>query len=132
MYDWCILIVTTCIVLYILTFTITRNKKIEKYEEAQQTIGCDQTQKLESAQTEIKYLQLMIKFLGSIARKESAINNILINECPGVYGTVPLSMDAEFNVIKRDIGNDPNTLNYFNNYFTKLSGIPSRQYKVIF
>lgn len=90
-------------------------------------------QKLKSATEEIHYLKWMVKFLGSIARRENAINRAIMKECPTTFSMVPMiqSNDQEFRLIKRDIGKDHDMLNYFNGNFTKLSGIPSTSYEEI-
>ena len=90
-------------------------------------------QKLKSATEEITYLKWMVKFLGSIARRENAINRAIMKECPTTFSMVPMiqSSDQEYRFIKKDIGKDHDMLNYFNGNFTKLSGIPSTSYEEI-
>ena len=90
-------------------------------------------QKLKSSTEEITYLKWMVKFLGSIARRENAINRVIMKECPTTFSMVPMiqSSDQEFRLIKKDIGKDHDMLNYFNGNFTKLSGIPSTSYEEI-
>lgn len=90
-------------------------------------------QKLKSATEELNYLKWMVKFLGSIARRENAINRAIMKECPTTFSMIPMiqSTDQEFRFIKKDIGKDQDMLNYFNANFTKLSGIPSTSYEEI-
>lgn len=90
-------------------------------------------QKLKSSETEINYLKMMVKFLGSIARRENAINRAVMRECPTTFSMIPMiqSVDQEFQYIKNDIGVDYGMLGYFNEHFTRLSGIPSTSYEQI-
>jgi hypothetical protein len=90
-------------------------------------------QKLKSAAAEIGYLKMMVKFLGSISRRENAINRAVMRECPTTFSMVPMiqSADQEFQYIKNDIGLDYSMLGYFKEHFTRLSGIPSTSYEQI-
>ena len=75
----------------------------------------------------------MVRYLGAITRRENAINRAVMAECPGVYGMVPFvqAVDAEFEFLKRHVRKDHQTWKYFQNYFTKLTGIPSTSMKEI-
>ena len=90
-------------------------------------------EKLKSAETENKYLKVMVQFLGSIARRENAINRAVMKECPTTFSMIPMiqEVDQEFSFIKKDIGVNHDMLQYFNTHFTKLSGIPSTSYQTI-
>ncbi len=76
---------------------------------------------------EIKYLKDMVRFLGSIGMRENAINAQFRELHPGFTVNSPhvRQLSVEYNYIKNQIRKDKNKWQYFKNYFSKLSGIPS-------
>ena len=76
---------------------------------------------------EIRYLKDMVKFVGSIAKRENAINAQYRELYPGFSVMSPhvRRLSHEYNFLKNQLREDENEWTYFKNYFTKLSGIPS-------
>ncbi len=76
---------------------------------------------------EINYLKDMVKFTGSIAKRENAINAQYKELYPGFDVLSPhvRKLSHEYNYIKEEIRKDKDKWQYFKNYFTKLSNIPS-------
>ena len=76
---------------------------------------------------EIKYLKDMIKFTGSMAKRENAINAQYRELYPGFSVMSPdvRRLSYEYSFLKNQLREDENEWTYFKNYFTKLSGIPS-------
>lgn len=76
---------------------------------------------------EVKYLKDMIRFVGSMAKRENAINAQYRELYPGFSVMTPevRKMSYEYNFLKNQIRDDDSEWTYFKNYFTKLSGIPS-------
>ena len=76
---------------------------------------------------EIGYLKKMVKFIGSMAKRENAINAQYREIYPGfsVMSPAVRRLSYEYNYMKNEIRDDENEWTYFKNYFTKLSGIPS-------
>lgn len=76
---------------------------------------------------EIKYLKDMLKFTGSICKRENAINSQYRELYPGFSVNSPevQRISTEYNFLKNQIRDDANEFQYFKNYFTKLTGIPS-------
>lgn len=86
---------------------------------------------LRAAEAESKYLKWMVRFLGSIARRENAINRVMAKECPGVFAMVPTvqEVDQETQFIQKHIRKDDDMYRYFQTNFSKYSGIPATMYK---
>jgi hypothetical protein len=76
---------------------------------------------------EISYLKKMVKFIGTMAKRENAINSQYREIYPGfsVMSPAVRRLSYEYNYMKNQIRDDENEWTYFKNYFTKLSGIPS-------
>ena len=76
---------------------------------------------------EISYLKSMVRFVGSMAKRENAINAQYRELYPGFSVMSPhvRKLSHEYNFLKNQIREDDNQWTYFKNYFTKLSGIPS-------
>lgn len=76
---------------------------------------------------EIRYLKNMVRFVGSMAKRENAINAQYRELYPGFSVMSPhvRKLSTEYNFLKNQIREDENQWTYFKNYFTKLSGIPS-------
>jgi len=76
---------------------------------------------------EIKYLKDMVRFVGSVAMRESAINSQFRELHPGFTVNSPRvrQLTHEYNYIKNQLRKNKNQWQYFKNYFSKLSGIPS-------
>lgn len=76
---------------------------------------------------EIRYLKAMLKFVGSIAKRENAINAQYRELYPGfsVMSPAVQRLSTEYNFLKNQIREDESEYSYFKNYFTKLTGIPS-------
>lgn len=76
---------------------------------------------------EIGYLKNMVKFVGSMAMRENAINAQYRELYPGFSVMSPQvrKLSYEYNFLKNQLREDENQWTYFKNYFTKLSGIPS-------
>ncbi len=76
---------------------------------------------------EIKYLKDMVKFVGSMAQRENAINSQYRELYPGFSVMSPdvRRLSYEYNYLKNQLREDENEWTYFKNYFTKLSGIAS-------
>jgi hypothetical protein len=76
---------------------------------------------------EITYLKNMLKFVGTISKRENAINSQYREVYPGFSVTCPSvqRLSAEYNYLKNQLREDEGEYNYFKNYFTKLTGIPS-------
>ena len=83
-------------------------------------------------QLEIKYLEDMVKMLGSIARRENAINSQYRELYPGFSVQSPhvQKLTHEYNYLKDEIRKDEDEWSYFKNYFSRLSGIPSTSQSV--
>jgi len=73
----------------------------------------------------------MVRFLGALMRRENALNRVLSEHCPGSYAMVPLvqKADEETEYVQRFIQKEPEMLRYFQNQFTRYSGIPSKPYQ---
>ena len=86
---------------------------------------------LESAKSKVSYLKWMVRFLGSLVRRENAVNRALMEQCPGLYGVVPFvqQVDSEVNFVKNHVKKDRGAWEYFQQYFTRYSGIPSSNYE---
>jgi hypothetical protein len=69
----------------------------------------------------------MLKFTGAICKRENAINSQYRELYPGFSVNSPevQRISAEYNFLKNQIRDDQNEFQYFKNYFTKLTGIPS-------
>ena len=82
---------------------------------------------------EIKYLKDMMRMTGAIARRENAINAQYRELYPGFSVITPSvqKLSEEYNIIKNQIKKDDDEWQYFKNYFTRLSGIPSDSQKDI-
>lgn len=78
---------------------------------------------------EIQYLKDMVRLVGSIAKRENAINAQYKELYPGFSVMSPhvIKLTTEYQLIKDGLRNDEDEWNYFKNYFSKLSGIPSAQ-----
>ena len=76
---------------------------------------------------EITYLKDMVKFVGSMAKRENAINAQYRELYPGFSVMSPhvRKLSHEHNFLKNQLREDESQWTYFKNYFTKLSGIPS-------
>ena len=76
---------------------------------------------------EIRYLKRMVKFVGSMAKRENAINAQYRELYPGFSVMSPhvQKLSHEYNFLKNQLREDESQWTYFKNYFTKLSGIPS-------
>ncbi len=76
---------------------------------------------------EIAYLKNMVKFVGSMAKRENAINAQYRELYPGFSVMSPdvRRLSYEYSFLKNQLREDENEWTYFKNYFTKLSGIPS-------
>jgi hypothetical protein len=76
---------------------------------------------------EIDYLKNMVRFIGSIAQRENAVNAQYRELYPGfsVMSPAVRRLSHEYNFLKRQLREDEGQWTYFQNYFTKLSGIPS-------
>jgi hypothetical protein len=81
---------------------------------------------------EIKYLKNMVKMIGSIARRENAINSQYRELYPGFSVMSPhvRKLSHEYNFIKSELRKDPEEWQYFKNYFSRISGIPSSNQEV--
>lgn len=91
---------------------------------------CDKT----NLEREVAYLKSMSKFLGAIARRENAINMEYGMAFPG-YSVLSApkvqQLNYEYNYLKNEYRKDRGKWDYFKNWFTKLTGIPSRNYEII-
>lgn len=87
---------------------------------------CEETD-IRPYETEISYLKNMIKMTGSIARRENAINSQYRELYPGFSVMSPhvRKITHEYDFIKNEIRKDPDQWQYFKNYFSRISGIPS-------
>jgi len=87
----------------------------------------DGSGQIEPLELEIKYLKDMVKFTGAIAKRENAINAQYKELYPGFNVLSPhvRKLSHEYNYIKEEIRKDKDKWQYFKNYFTKLSNIPS-------
>lgn len=76
---------------------------------------------------EIKYLKNMVKLVGSIARRENAINTYYKDIYPDFSINSPhvKKLTHEYNFIKDEISKNTDQWQYFKNYFSRISGIPS-------
>ena len=76
---------------------------------------------------EIAYLKDMVKLVGTIAQRENAINAQYQELYPGfsVLSPAVRRLSHEYNYIKNDLRKDSSKWQYFKNYFSKLTGIPS-------
>lgn len=88
---------------------------------------------LEASKTEVNYLKWMSRFLGSLVRRENAMNRALMEQCPGLYGVVPFvqQVDSEVDFVKNHIKKDRGAWEYFQKHFTRYSGIPVEHYNDI-
>ena len=86
-----------------------------------------------AAQAEAKYLKWMVRFIGAIARRENAVNRVMAQQCPGVFGMVPMvqEVDQETQYIQKHIRKDKDMYQYFRSNFSRYSGIPSEMHKEI-
>ncbi len=77
---------------------------------------------------EIKYLKNMLKFVGTISKRENAINAQYREIYPGFSVMCPSvqKLSTEYNYLKNQLREDETEYNYFKNYFTKLTGIASK------
>jgi hypothetical protein len=105
---------------------------IVKHEIAQCppcSLTCPETPQCDNGplELEIRYLKNMLKFVGSISRRENAINAQYRELYPGfsVMSPTVQRMSTEYNFLKNQIREDENEWTYFKNYFTKLTNIPS-------
>lgn len=87
---------------------------------------CEETD-IRPYELEIKYLKNMVKMTGSIARRENAINSQYRELYPGFSVMSPhvRKISHEYNFIKTETRKDPEQWQYFKNYFSRISGIPS-------
>lgn len=87
---------------------------------------CEETD-IRPYELEIKYLKNMVKMTGSIARRENAINSQYRELYPGFSVMSPhvRKLSHEYNFIKNELRKDPEQWQYFKNYFSRISGIPS-------
>lgn len=92
---------------------------------------CEETD-IRPYELEIKYLKNMVKMTGSIARRENAINSQYRELYPGFSVMSPhvRKISHEYNFIKNEIRKDPEQWQYFKNYFSRISGIPSSNQSV--
>jgi hypothetical protein len=88
---------------------------------------------LKSLRAEKSYLEWMTRYTGALLRRESEMNRVMMEQCPGMYGMVPhvQVMDYEVRNIKDHARKDKNMWHYFQNHFTRLTGIPSVPHKEI-
>lgn len=93
------------------------------------TCECPECKELDTKpyEAEIKYLKDMVRLIGSIARRENAINSQYRDLYPGFSVMSPhvRKLTTEYNLMKEELRKDDDEWQYFKNYFTKLSGIPS-------
>lgn len=87
---------------------------------------CEETD-IRPYELEIKYLKNMVKLTGSIARRENAINSQYRELYPGFSIVTPhvRKITHEYNFIKDEMRKDAQQWQYFKNYFSRISGIPS-------
>ena len=87
---------------------------------------CEETD-IRPYELEIKYLKNMVKMTGSIARRENAINSQYRELYPGFSVMSPhvRKISHEYNFIKNELRQDPEQWQYFKNYYSRISGIPS-------
>ena len=92
---------------------------------------CEETD-IRPYELEIKYLKNMVKMTGSIARRENAINSQYRELYPGFSVMSPhvRKISHEYNFIKNEIRKDPEQWQYFKNYYSRISGIPSSNQEV--
>jgi hypothetical protein len=85
---------------------------------------CPDTKPLE---LEIDYLKNMLKFVGSICRRENAVNSQFRAVYPGFSIMTPevKKVSLEYNILKNQMREDEDQWTFFKNYFTRLTGIPS-------
>lgn len=88
---------------------------------------------LKSSKAELEYLKWMVRFLGALLRRENAVNRVMSQHCPGTFAMVPTvqQVDQETQFVQNYIRKDAGMLNYFQQHFTKYSGIKSKMYKEI-
>lgn len=88
---------------------------------------------LKSLTTEVRYLKWMTRLLGSLLRRENAMNRVMSEHCKGTFAMVPLvqKSDQETQYVQNFIQKDPEMLNYFQTHFTQYSGIESKPYQEI-
>lgn len=87
----------------------------------------DVSSEIKPLELEIQYLKDMVRFVGSIAKRENAINAQYKELYPGFNVLSPhvRKLSHEYNYIKDEIRKDKDKWQYFKNYFTKLTNIPS-------
>lgn len=92
---------------------------------------CEETD-VRPYELEIKYLKNMAKMVGSIARRENAINSQYRELYPGFSVMSPhvRKISHEYNFIKNQVRQDPEQWQYFKNYFSRITGIPSTSQSV--
>lgn len=92
---------------------------------------CEETD-VRPYELEIKYLKNMVKMTGSVARRENAINSQYRELYPGFSVMSPhvRKISHEYNFIKNELRKDPEQWQYFKNYFSRISGIPSSSQSV--
>jgi hypothetical protein len=92
---------------------------------------CEETD-IRPYELEIKYLKNMAKMVGSIARRENAINSQYRELYPGFSVMSPhvRKISHEYNFIKNQVRQDPEQWQYFKNYFSRITGIPSTSQSV--
>lgn len=89
--------------------------------------------KLESSKLEIENLKWMVRFLGALVKRENALNRALLEQCPTLYGMVPFIQqnEAESLFLQNIIKKNAQINQYFQVYFTKLSGLPSDSFEQV-
>lgn len=87
---------------------------------------CEETD-VRPYELEIRYLKNMAKMVGSIARRENAINSQYKELYPGFSVMSPhvRKISHEYEYIKEQIREDPEQWQYFKNYFSRITGIPN-------
>ena len=88
---------------------------------------------VKALRSENEYLKWMVRYTGVIARRENAVNRAISVRCPGSFGMVPFvqQADEEARLMKSHISKDKQMYGYFQNYFSRYTGIDSKRYQEI-
>lgn len=111
--------------------TVVTKHEITTCPPCQVDVKCppcdDNKAEIKPLETEIKYLKDMLRFVGTIAKRENAINTQYKELYPGFNVQSPQvrKIGNEYTFIKEDIRKDKDEWQYFKNYFTQLTNIPS-------
>ena len=85
------------------------------------------TEKIKPYTDEIRYLKHMVALLGKISLRENAVNSLYQEMYDPSEGITPdvTKLGNEYDFIKEQIRQDPREWDYFKQYFSQLSSVPS-------